>query len=132
MIKEALLKRRVARGAKLLDKKKPGWYTTIGSAIFSGRFRMSSWSSCVCGQLEMVTFREGRGPNYREVPIIALNGTALVGYDKAASHGFYYEDEEGNYSEGYQLLQDLWREEVEKRLTVSEARALGMQLHARG
>jgi hypothetical protein len=122
MIREMLLKRRVKRGAALLDAKKPDWYKTIGASFFDGSFDMGSWSSCVCGKLEIISWRDGRNDS---IPVIALNGQSLVGYAKAASHGFY-SDEPSDLSD-YQTLRDLWREQVESRLTVSEARALGME-----
>jgi hypothetical protein len=125
MITRMLLKRRVRRGAKLLDEKKPNWYLTIGGAIFDGTFRMSDWGACVVGKLELISW----GGKHAHYPVITLNGTVLVGYAKAGSHGFYVDTAkyDGDYTDAYQELRDLWREEVEKRLTVSEARALGMR-----
>lgn len=126
-ITRALLKRRVKRGAKLLDEKMPNWYKTVGASIFNGSFRMSSWSSCVCGQLEIIDWQYGkRGAS---VPVIAINGVELVGYHKASSYGFYFDDSTEEIENGlapYTVLGNLWRDQVDQRLTVSEAKALGM------
>lgn len=43
----------VANGAQLLDEKQPGWWRSIDL----GSLRLSSCTSCICGQLATTTYR---------------------------------------------------------------------------
>lgn len=115
-ITKALLRRRVQRGAKLLDQTIPDWPKKLARAMFAGRFQMSNWDRCVAGTLEAVRSYQGN----KDKLVLAFNGTEIVGLEKAISHGFFMQedgfDENSIDGDGYEVLGALWREEVEQRL----------------
>ena len=93
---------RVARGAALLDEKRPGW----PSHIRVNDLRMSSCSTCVIGQLEG-DFDEG----WR---LLAEDGNSrrYSWLQKAQLYGF---DSDGS-EDAFTLLQAAWLEAIAERL----------------
>lgn len=92
--------RRVRRGMKLLDNKKPGWEQEIDL----GTLHLSSCSFCVLGQL----YRDyERG--CAELNLDVERDTT----DQAPKHGF-----EACFFAGinYELLDEVWKDEISKRV----------------
>lgn len=105
---------RVAKGAALLDEKKPGWERRIDL----GTLDVQSGYSCVTAQLS------GADSWYRGMEQLGLTAGDSGTY---VSHGFNAEShdamedeaEEYDQDDAYATLNSLWRELIESRLAAS-------------
>ena len=104
----------VARGAALLDARRPGWE----SAIDLGRLDLSSSCACVLGQLE----------GCYSTGIFALFGAQWIG--EAEAHGFGFAAPEKHSirerAEAFGRLQDTWVAEIGARLSRASLVELGV------
>lgn len=100
------LRRRVRRGARLLDKKVPDWPSRIDPALLD----MSSPNSCIVGQ----TFASSE--NSYNVGLAQLGIDTLSAGD--VTHGFEHGPvcTSGSAAEEYSVLAELWLEEAKERL----------------
>lgn len=102
----------VEQGALLLDKYRPGWWTTVDGAITDGLFRMDDWDSCMVGTLELWA----RMDDFHPYRMIGFNGLSFrASSEQTRWVGFLPLNGEDN-NDDFDLLDTLWRAQVEKRL----------------
>lgn len=99
----------VEQGAQLFDKTMPGWETTVQGAMSDGLFRMENWDRCMVGTLELWVDREHHDEGY-----VSFNGLSFRARSNESRWvGFLplsYDDDAG-----FNVLDRLWREQVNKR-----------------
>jgi hypothetical protein len=93
------IKKRVARGAALLDEKSPGWHLKIYPSVL----KMSSCFNCVLGQA-----CGGFGPE-------AFDGLGIEYPEDAVPYGFDFDPKSNNSYHEYTALREAWIREVERR-----------------
>lgn len=94
-----IARERVARGAALLDRKRPGWFERIDV----GTLKLSSCTHCVLGQLWVSEDKSSRDFS-RALQELQLETS------EPRLHGFAAHDG------GFSLLQDAWIEAIAARL----------------
>ena len=112
---QKVLAQRVKRGAALLDKKMPKWFTSIDLTMLD----MESPNACILGQSGSYN-----GDTYWEVgeKLKVIIRHDWVGGEtnqsKAITHGFNIENSGGqkSISKSYSMLAELWAVEVALRL----------------
>lgn len=112
------LAKRVKKGVRLLDRRVPGWRTTLKEHADS--FNIKQGSCCVLGTLEHYNGRM-QVLNARRLKLSAYpdywRGTKRLNIeDRGKDYGFNadFEDESFGASDAeFAILQDLWRAEFE-------------------
>jgi len=92
---------RVARGAKLLDKKRPGWWRKVRFKDFD----MAEPCHCVLGQVFKDKADDDTDGYNAALPLLRLSATG------GTTHGFEAESEGPAYDE----LQFAWWQEISRR-----------------
>lgn len=109
---------RVAKGAALLDRERPGWFTVINT----GQFDMQTSCLCVIGQV--------CGNFYLDVHRFTGERCAQREYPKAEALGFWVacSSSDGTLNkfdaiaDDYRFLQDAWIEAIADRLVTGGAK----------
>jgi len=95
-------KAQVAKGAKLLDTKDPGWAEKVNTK----KLQMMSNLQCILGQLGKKAGCKGGDPAFEYGENLGLTE------DKFVSHGF----ESADSKEDQEAQVGFWKEEIAKRL----------------
>jgi hypothetical protein len=117
------LRENVRRGARLLDKYAPGWASKLNDAMKAGQFEMVEPTRCVVGTLELAEWKMSYGGVDYSHFLVSFNGIQLCKWEDTEPYGFFTksEYEQGDYSDdsykdAYDLLTELWAEQVAKRM----------------
>lgn len=110
------LAERVARGAKLLDEKRPGW----AAEIATDKLAMESCDRCILGQLYGHYFA-GYEALRRQLPSDFLFSALGHGFTLSTRAQFVVLESEGpeGVIQFFDPLADLWRAEIARRLNSS-------------
>src|SRR5512139_25363 len=102
------INRRAARGAKLLDEKRPGWHRVIDLGILD----IQDLCNCVLGQQD----------GYHDM-IHEFFGGADDLYKQVVRHGFDISEkayDKENVNERFHTLSAAWRREITERLNADQ------------
>lgn len=99
---QTLLKRRVRRGARLLDERQPGWHRQVNQSFLD----LADSGVCVLGQLH-----GGYGHGLAVLGFLFDGSAQKYGFDA----DFLWESHIESGFEQYSILTELWIEEIKTR-----------------
>lgn len=110
------LAERVARGAALLDKMKPGWFNKVNDQTL----KLTNCVKCILGQLYDYEFKNDRTSEYASETGYGegMQRLGLNDYPTAEQHGFYSKN-----TEYYRLLHDIWIDVIANKRKEAELKA---------